>query len=310
MPLITKVVGVRKSYSKELIGELCGDGSYVEVANQLMGSFVELDSGVLYVAQREFATILPASNPLFNWIGSGAATTCIILLFYCPSSQRSSVGHLDGSDGQVTGRRGCSLLEMLSTFPLDEQEAGIQCHLVGGYCDEDQTSKNIIIDIVRVLCACKANIHLETFFVDTQNTVKKRNFNAPRTQGAALHIGTGKLFLVSKFLNRGPEMNPRYMNLFLGAPQLVNVWNAQTNRLTIGPFVFRPWTREAKRLLSLSDYDLLHNTSSSPEVEESQFVEDTREGMKWIISNPDSKAYFQGRPKTYHYQPQGWIKTD
>jgi len=301
MPLFTKLNEQSSKTSNELIGELINNSYYQNTALELLKTRPELTKRTFYVFQKEFATISPASN--FDWLGSGDATTCVIVLLRADNSKRVSVGHFDGADNQITGQVGCSLSAMINSFTEEERNQGLCAHLVGGYCDEKDQGKLLTNKILEVFSNSAVNIHLDTFFTDRLNTEQKPKIGpVPRTQGAAIHTQTGQVILVSNFKFRGPEIPLRSIHSFLGSHQLQNIYDPHTNHMTLGPYYYQPWTKEAKLLLNNSDKELLQNMSTSPKVEGPNFVKEMRRALGWLVKNPNCDMYFKGKPRVYAYK--------
>jgi len=282
----------------ELFEALISNPIYQKTAIDLSKKLYELNQKTLHVFQREFATISSKDN--FDWIGSGEATTCVIVLLYNEQSHRASAGHFDGADNQITGEENCSLFTMIRSFSEEEKIQGIRIHLVGGYCDDNKTGKSIIMKLLQVLSTASADIYLDTFMVDRLNTQQKPKIgNIPITRGAAMNCKTGQVILVSTFKNRGPEISLRMILSFLGTDELKNIYDSQTKCFTLGPYYYKPWVKEAKSFMNCNDKELLQNLSTSPSAEGPNFVSDMRKSLLFVTKNPDCEQYFKGKPLIY-----------
>jgi len=272
MPLITTLS--QPCRTDQLLYNLTSHPSFQNSAANFLQNARVLNERVLYVFQRERATIGTGSG--FDWIGSGDATTCTIVFLHCPKTKRASVGHFDGTEGQISGGETCSLVAMIHSFTEEERMEGLQAHLVGGFSDQEDSTSSMITNILGVFEKSEVNIRLMTFCVHSLNTQHLPEIGpAPKTRGAAMHLETGELFSVSLFQDRGPEIPLRSIHSFLGLSSLENIYDNNKNYVTFGPYFYVAWD-DARFILRLSDEKILENTSSSPKVEGPNFVPDRR----------------------------------
>ncbi len=112
---------------------------------------------VLYVAQRECAVV--SGEDGLEWVGSGDATTCVILILRSSLTGRIACAHFDSekqivlsssanttatatasaaSAKQKTHNPNCSLTGLLDSFTAAERAQPFDTHVIGGYNDSKQ----------------------------------------------------------------------------------------------------------------------------------------------------------------------------
>jgi protein N-terminal asparagine amidohydrolase len=263
-----------------------------------------LKENYLYVAQREFAT---CNVKQFDYIGSGSATTCNILLFRDPLSGKTSCGHLDGCETQVGGEK-CSVTRMINTFTQTEQEYGLDVHLVGGYIDEKKQSLGISLSILEVLLNHSTKFNLETVCILTANTTNDQigKFYKPIIRGVAMATLTGKL-VNAEFLDKGPDFALRGTCGFTGGDELREIFDIEKNMIKIEPCLYES-IGHAPTLITFGDEKLLLNTSSSPLVEDENFTTEMRNVLKFMIENPNAKKFFNGKTRYWKRIDGKWEK--
>jgi hypothetical protein len=114
---------------------------------------------LVYVNQREIALVKPG---VVEWVGSGDATTCVIVILRCARTQRCFATHLDGADrAQIFGSASppggkkelasfasaldvqpaaksanslcTSMLDALNALTLEDLAEGVDVHICGGF---------------------------------------------------------------------------------------------------------------------------------------------------------------------------------
>jgi len=291
-----------------------------------------MDQEPLYIFQREFAVVNTQEG--FCWVDSDDATTCTIVLIKTVNSPGKCVAaHFDSGDLVED-----ALKAMISSYTTLERQAGLHVYLVGGYCDEDHQGFALCSAILRTLHNSplsnnETKVHLRLACVQQQNTKvidvklptgETKKVNAPKVTGAAISILTGEV-LPAKFVDRGPEVCLRSLLTLVGenaqrqlkhsvtpsSSSSLSSTSVSTNS-SVSPTIFiGPWKyalfRDAPLLLQFNDYDLLHNTSTSPFVEGQNFVTDFRNCLKHSIANPNWQNYFkEGQPKVYLREAGSW----
>jgi hypothetical protein len=78
--------------------------------------------------------------------------------------------------------------------------------------------------------------------------------------------------------------------------------------MSIEPFFFAPH-RDARRLLDLGDEELLSITSTSPDVEKSNFVSKVRQSLTYLNETRSKNVFFAGQPMKFkRVGLNGWVR--
>jgi len=256
----------------------------------------------LVILQREFAVCSAANN--IDIIGTEDATTCHILVFRCRSTTKTALAHLDGSAQQLH-----SIPDMLALFSGQEKDEGLDVHVVGGFHDEDNddryTSEALSTSLFNVLCRCSVKLHLRTACVCELNTISDHRapVNMPAIRGLSVEVRTGEIY-PAQFVDRGPDLAVRVARSLTGPPELSNVYDASRSLLVIVPFPYSPLP-SVHDALTMSDEQLLHFFSTSPQQEGPNFVSDLRRTFSFLAEHPNSSDYWREGSHAFERAPDG-----
>ncbi|XP_069036662.1 protein N-terminal asparagine amidohydrolase-like isoform X1 [Lepisosteus oculatus] len=98
---------------------------------------------LLYVSQREYATINLSKGPVTR-IGSDEATTCHIIVLHCPGTGKVSLAHIDGSKVGVGVK---ALVEEMKKQCKDFSQ--LDLYMVGGFFDKKGISHDNTMKLLR-----------------------------------------------------------------------------------------------------------------------------------------------------------------
>lgn len=152
--------------------------------------------------------------------------------------------------------------------------------------------------------------------------------NSLTFSGTGMVAGTGNDNRISNNANAqqassytsvlGPEVTLRSVRLWASAfhpPSSMNqekrlhvISRPNINYLSIAPFFFAPHL-DARSLMSLSEEELLQVTSTSPEVEKSNFASKVCESLTYMNGTSSSKVFLDGRSLKFHrVGMNGWVQ--
>jgi hypothetical protein len=195
-----------------------------------------------------------------------------------------------------------------SISSLDLQELddplNMDIHLVGGYCDKDNTSVKLTKYLLQMIdnisshySTTTISMNLETCVVSSLNdasillndgtttttTTTTANISPrPIARGMALHVTSGVIQLLETMdpSHIGPGHILRNVRLFSSqSNSLLLVHNPIQEEIQINPFRWRHDLRQTNILLELPDYLLLEYTSTSPECEDEDFCDTMRKSL-------------------------------
>jgi hypothetical protein len=211
-------------------------------------------------------------------------------------------------------------------------------HLVGGYCDKEQTSIQITKHLLQMIVKLASNysqtinMNLETCVVSSLNddafmvhgttgatrstpnttitTITTENDipSRPIARGMALHIASGTVQLLEKIdpVHLGPGYTLRQVRLF--SPQsdsLLLVHNPFYDEIRVSPF---GWKQDRTQmhllgLLQLPDHLLLQYMSTSPECEDDDFCETMRNSFIFMRDVSEESVFGkEGKRKSVVFQ--------
>jgi len=169
----------------------------------------ELKGRILYVHQREWATVRASSA---EFLGSAAATTCLILILRSPISGKCSCAHFD-SAGSV--QLAC-LSSILASFSTEESQGGLAAHLAGAFALPPEDSPNhepgipLYDPLLAALHAADLRVDLQTLIVGEANTQKQSatNRSVPRVHSLFISPTSGRVVTqaVVNASDRGPAL--------------------------------------------------------------------------------------------------------
>jgi len=260
--------------------------------------------GVLYVNQREFAATVP-EDEMTKYIGSDSATTCSIVCIRHTGSRAVALSHLDGSNTKDAIASMIMSIQAM-THAKDDQLGQLNIHIIGGYLDEKETSKELTCEILEACHNRHELITLRSLCVLSKNTEFFADKPRPILYGIAVEVHGGYCF-PAKFMYKGPEIPLRTARLFRGSPDTLNIYDCNHYELQIGPFGYKNWP-EAEKLLLLPDALIRKYLSTSPEVEKEDFAYGTKEALKCILQHPNplESKFIDEQPLKYYRKPDGF----
>lgn len=250
------------------------------------------DDRVLYVSQREFATISTSYNACnFKWIATNDATTCHIVVIIERESKSISVGHFDGfQTDHGLDSMFQSLLDITTTNKFE-------AFVFSGFLDEKKYSKKLSAEIMDYFIQSKYEISFELLCACALNNQLVNGLNTPLITGVGVNINTLEFVVVSKCTERGPDYILRQA-CTMGAP-MKNIYNVKNGFVYIEPYNYKV-SRYAKQLLELDDERYLSIMSTSPHCEPDDFVVNSKTTLKFMLEYPNPvKDVFNGKIKKY-----------
>ena len=168
----------------------------------------------------------------------------------------------------------------------------LEVHLVGGFNDKKGSSQRLTEHLLHVLALVdrqeKQHIDMivKTCFVSDLNDDGSR---APVGRGLAICIKSGDTFLASvDEAVAGPAAVLRNCRLwsapFGQPPRLCSIHTPFSNQFVVYPFDFE-WNEDFLYLCSLTDQELLKETSTSPDVEEVGYCDQVRASLTFMKDN-------------------------
>ncbi|CBY21281.1 unnamed protein product [Oikopleura dioica] len=259
--------------------------------------------GVLYVNQREFAATVP-EDEMTKYIGTDSATTCNIVCLRHTGSRAVCLSHLDGSNTEEAVASMIMSTQAL-TNPKDDSLGRLEIHLIGGFKDEQDCSREVTEGILRACVKRSEKIFLRGLCILGQNTEYFANRPRPILYGIAVELHGGYCF-PAKFMYKGPDIPLRTARLFRGTGDCLNIYDYQNHELQIGPFDYKAWPNADKYYL-LPDALIRQYLSTSPSVEKPDFAHGTKAAIKIIMEHPDPlKTIFDEKPRKYKRKTDGF----
>lgn len=262
----------------------------------------------LYVSQREYATVAK-QNQTLNFIGSGDATTCIILVL--TSENAISVGHFDGCDtkqGVLNMIRENELLSNTEGNRGKKFKPVIMAHIFGGFDDDNNISRKLLDDILLAMSLAEQEIHLITACVWSLNSRMVDGKQHPIIYGVAIDIRSNQITQAT-FDEKGPCEILRHARIFGGSRQMASIYNSNSRMVKIGPFSYQVF-RGAEMLLASDDNQILQNLSTSPHCEPDDFTATTRKAIQFLLEHPVPEEIFKNWKKlSFKLNEKGdWIQ--
>ena len=239
---------------------------------------------------------------------SDKATTCHILTLRSTPIDGAAAGEGEGKGNSV------SRSATLASIAHIDQPAYISCiqgmvdvhkryhgvgteirlevHLVGGFNDKKGSSQRLTEHLLHVLALIDRqerqhiDMIVKTCFVSDLNDDGSR---APVGRGLAICIESGDTFLASvDDAVAGPAAILRHCRLwsapFGQPPRLCSTHTPFSNQIVVDPFDFE-WNEDFLYLSTLTDQELLDETSTSPEVEEDGYCDQVRASLTFMKDN-------------------------
>ncbi|XP_072275103.1 protein N-terminal asparagine amidohydrolase isoform X2 [Pyxicephalus adspersus] len=289
--------------------------------------------GFLYIHQRELAATTPSDSSI-SVFGSEDATTCHMIVLRHTGSGAICFAHCDGSD---TENEVASIIKAVKSLH-NTAEGRLELHIVGGFNDERQLSKNLSHQLLRAFDNQAEEIHLVTFCVTELNDTMDNGIHLPIIYGL-VNVKTGEIFK-AKFQDHQPDEDLRLAYTLTGG-HMVNIYDAKTEQLNIGPYSWTPlpnidfWLeQEDQQILQIPDLNTrtlacriphyqylsdlacnkpstfvpqIHSFSTSPEAEPSHFVKEVRSALQFLKKHPypSISLFPAGKPRSYKKKDDG-----
>jgi protein N-terminal asparagine amidohydrolase len=206
----------------------------------------------------------------------------------------------------------------------------ISIHILGGFHDEDSNSLEITSSILQTFAAVSSDLNnnftkrqhprvcmtLKTCAVGSANN---DGTGCPLGRGLGLEVATGNIFLaeVADDGAQGPEVTLRSVRLWAASfhslsprtrRELVVIHRHDSDYLWIDAFAFG-YSPNAQRLLDCNDETLLRYTSTSPNVEQENFVSKVRGSLAYMNLKNSKMVFPLSQPMKFkRVGLNGWIR--
>lgn len=225
---------------------------------------IQMDKSVYMTCLQRESIIIPSDFNI-KYIGTHQATTCVIVL--CFGKSYSMVAHFDTKSIPV------SFKNLILEF-IKKCNSPIEISFVGAY--NNKTSEINMDNIYKIIKEIP-NVCIKVNCTGDYNTKIEDNIIRPAITAAAINIKTGEI--VKPIFSE--ELNIRRMaRLWTDDYTIPNIYENPNPS-------FGKWTHSKEKfekLLELSDQELLKETSSSPDVEEKDYVNNMRLVLKYIVN--------------------------
>ncbi|GIL43202.1 hypothetical protein Vafri_1006 [Volvox africanus] len=223
-----------------------------------------------------------------HWhVGSSDATTCLIAVVVCHTTCKAWAAHYNSGFAE----RDTSILDLL---PRHMQKPDLW--LVGSFREPTGESAATLAAVLRQLQDCKLLFNVRLACVDLNNT---DSTGAPCALSLVVHCSAvegveGVDPSPAGFDDRGPELPRRFAHDHIAAGSscgntraLRHIVDTKTSRLCISGFLcrrlFPPFLRYLTEQLETPDAVFLQRSSTSPDHEPPNFVEDVKAAYRFII---------------------------
>ena len=225
---------------------------------------IQMDKSVYMTCLQRESIIIPSDFNI-KYIGTHQATTCVIVL--CFGKSYSMVAHFDTKSIPV------SFKNLILEF-IKKCNSPIEVSFVGAYNNE--ISKINMENIYKIIEEIP-NVRIKVNCTGDYNTKIEDNIIRPAITAAAINIKTGEI--VKPIFSE--ELNIKRMaRLWTDDYTIPNIYENPNP-----PFGKWKYSKEEfERLLGLNDQELLKETSSSPDVEEKDYVNNMRLVLKYIVN--------------------------
>ncbi|MBN3323478.1 NTAN1 amidohydrolase, partial [Atractosteus spatula] len=223
---------------------------------------IEQPDHLLYVSQREYATIDLSKGPVTR-IGSDEATTCHIIVLHCPGTGKVSLAHIDGSKVGVGVK---ALVEEMKKQCKDFSQ--LDLYMVGGFIDKKGISHDNTMKLLQLNDAVRQGNHWPVVYGVGVKMV-----------GNSFHI------YPATFPDKGPDTTLRRARLTVDK-MMRRVYDTERNRLIVGPYnFFENILKTDDDSRDLTDGDIRRAFSTSPLVERPEFIQMIKEQYKYLADH-------------------------
>lgn len=165
--------------------------------------------GVLYVTQKEYA-VVKSDDKNVSVLGTDDATTCHIAVLVNRADSSVCLAHIDSADDlDDLSRMVSDVLGSHSTTKSNTSQ--LELSILGGYCDERDTSEMLTLELLHFCSQSSVNFHLKSFCVGYVNMKQCGGINWPIIYGACVDIHSDFTISPAKFKSnvRGPCLSLR-----------------------------------------------------------------------------------------------------
>ena len=316
MPLFIDDVPISKEVSFEHFFEeypILKKQSEEYIANHItQKKYLEKRDRVLYVFQREFATINPKQkNSSFKWISSDDATTCHIVVIIEEYTRSISLGHFDGCDmSNGLKMMMSSLVEIVKLSETKDSDVSENCsmYIFGGFNDSEKHSEKLFRKIIKYAMQSKYRICLKLAPAWLLNSELRGDKNVPIIFGVAVNITTAEI-VIAENRSPGPDIALREARILLGENlKMINIYDSKNGLVYLKPFQYKI-SMYSTYLLRLPDEKFLEYMSTSPHCEPEHFVRRSKEAITFTLENPNPyENVFNGKMRMYELNKNNeWI---
>lgn len=316
MPLFIDDVPISKEVSFEHFFEeypILKKQSEEYIANHItQKKYLEKRDRVLYVFQREFATINPKQkNSSFKWISSDDATTCHIVVIIEEYTRSISLGHFDGCDmSNGLKMMMSSLVEIVKLSETKDSDVSenYSMYIFGGFNDSEKHSEKLFRKIIKYAMQSKYRICLKLAPAWLLNSELRGDKNVPIIFGVAVNITTAEI-VIAENRSPGPDIALREARILLGENlKMINIYDSKNGLVYLKPFQYKI-SMYSTYLLRLPDEKFLEYMSTSPHCEPEHFVRRSKEAITFTLENPNPyENVFNGKMRMYELNKNNeWI---
>ena len=316
MPLFIDDVPISKEVSFEHFFEeypILKKQSEEYIANHItQKKYLEKRDRVLYVFQREFATINPKQkNSSFKWISSDDATTCHIVVIIEEYTRSISLGHFDGCDmSNGLKMMMSSLVEIVKLSETKDSDVSenYSMYIFGGFNDSEKHSEKLFRKIIKYAMQSKYRICLKLAPAWLLNSELRGDKNVPIIFGVAVNITTAEI-VIAENRSPGPDIALREARILLGENlKMINIYDSKNGLVYLKPFQYKI-SMYSTYLLRLPDEKFLEYMSTSPHCEPEHFVRRSKEAITFTLENPNPyENVFNGKMRMYELNKNSeWI---
>ena len=316
MPLFIDDVPISKEVSFEHFFEeypILKKQSEEYIANHItQKKYLEKRDRVLYVFQREFATMNPKQkNSSFKWISSDDATTCHIVVIIEEYTGSISLGHFDGCDtSNGLQKMMSSLVEIAKLSKTKDSDVSeiYNMYIFGGFNDSEKYSEKLFREIIKFTIQSKYRICLKLAPAWLLNSKPRGDKNIPIIFGVAVNIKTAEI-VIAENKSPGPDIVLREARILLGENlKMINIYDFKDGLVCLKPFQYKI-SMYSTYLLRLPDEKFLEYMSTSPHCEPEHFVRRSKEAITFTLENPNPyEDVFNGSVRKYKLNKNNeWI---
>ena len=316
MPLFIDDVPISKEVSFEHFFEeypILKKQSEEYIVNHItQKKYLEKRDRVLYVFQREFATINPKQkNSSFKWISSDDATTCHIVVIIEEYTRSISLGHFDGCDmSNGLKMMMSSLVEIVKLSETKDSDVSesYSMYIFGGFNDSEKHSEKLFRKIIKYAMQSKYRICLKLAPAWLLNSELRGDKNIPIIFGVAVNITTAEI-VIAENRSPGPDIALREARILLGENlKMINIYDSKNGLVYLRPFQYKI-SMYSTYLLHLPDEKFLEYMSTSPHCEPEHFVRRSKEAITYTLENPNPyENVFNGKMRMYELNKNNeWI---